>query len=135
MKECNHCHNIKPLDEFHKHAKTKDGRNSCCKKCQYEKYHKQAIEKRHIIKQQLIEEAGGKCVKCGYNKCAEALEFHHRDPNEKDIGISDIFRSYIINEELINQAREEIKKCDLLCANCHREEHYLLKNRGVGEVA
>ena len=36
----------------------------------------------------LVEEAGGKCQKCGYNKSIWALSFHHNDPTEKDFGLS-----------------------------------------------
>lgn len=32
----------------------------------------------------LVEYKGGKCCICGYNKCIEALEFHHLDPSQKD---------------------------------------------------
>lgn len=30
---------------------------------------------------------GGKCEKCGYNKCLDALEFHHKDPSQKEFQI------------------------------------------------
>jgi hypothetical protein len=60
---------------------------------------------------------GGKCVRCGYDKHPAALEFHHRDPNEKDFTIADVAnRAW----EVI---RMELDKCDLLCSNCHRIEH------------
>lgn len=59
---------------------------------------------------------GGKCVRCGYNKCLKALEFHHIDPSKKDFTISnDHFK--------LQEAVEEIKKCILICSNCHKELH------------
>lgn len=58
------------------------------------------------------------CDICGYNKCAKALEYHHRDPKEKDINVSNMMGITDLKRALI-----EIEKCDLLCANCHREEH------------
>ena len=61
---------------------------------------------------------GGKCVRCGYNNCMAALEFHHLDPNEKDFSLSD--RDLKLDWVLIKQ---ELDKCILLCANCHRETH------------
>lgn len=62
------------------------------------------------------EHRGGKCIKCGYNKCLKALEFHHLDPTQKDFTISnDHFK--------LLEAVEESKKCILLCSNCHRELH------------
>lgn len=64
-----------------------------------------------------IKEArGGKCIKCGYDKCIKALEFHHIDPSQKDFTISnDRFR--------LQEAVEESKKCVLICSNCHKELH------------
>lgn len=59
---------------------------------------------------------GGKCVRCGYNTCIKALEFHHIDPTQKDFTISnDHFK--------LKEAVEESKKCILICSNCHKELH------------
>ena len=74
-------------------------------------------EKKNVIKRTLVEEHGGACKKCGYNRCISALEFHHRDPMKKEFRIGGNTRSLEVQ-------REEADKCDLLCANCHREEHY-----------
>ena len=64
----------------------------------------------------LKESRGGKCVRCGYNKCLKALEFHHLDSSQKDFTISnDHFK--------LSEAVEESKKCILLCSNCHKELH------------
>lgn len=64
---------------------------------------------------------GGKCERCGYNKNLAALEFHHRDPNTKKFQI-DTTRAF--SNTNLDTLREELDKCDLLCANCHREEHH-----------
>jgi predicted HNH restriction endonuclease len=55
---------------------------------------------------------------CGYDKCIEALDLHHKDASQKDFGISSggLTRSW----ELV---KAEADKCVLLCANCHRELH------------
>jgi hypothetical protein len=69
-----------------------------------------------------IEILGGKCVKCRYNKCTGALDFHHKDPMEKDSAIKKIWcRKWETIET-------EIMKCVLLCANCHREHHWKEKH-------
>ena len=65
-----------------------------------------------------ITHKGGKCVKCGYNKCIAALEFHHCNPAEKDFTIANV-KSYSFNETII----KELDKCILVCSNCHREIH------------
>ena len=66
---------------------------------------------------QLIDERGGCCERCGYDKCKEALQWHHTDPTQKEFGISGHRGSNI------EALRAEVSKCQLLCANCHAEVH------------
>ncbi len=87
----------------------------CCVKCK-NKYHVKLKRKR--IKKQSVEYKGGKCEWCGYNKCIEALEFHHLNPDEKDFSIS-----VDGNTRSWEKTKAEIDKCLLLCSNCHREAH------------
>lgn len=75
---------------------------------------------RRAIKIQLVKYKGGKCEKCGYNKCMNALQFHHTDPSEKDFNIS---RYTCSNKSDLDKVYQEVDKCILLCANCHTEEH------------
>jgi DNA-binding transcriptional ArsR family regulator len=74
-------------------------------------------------KLELIKLAGGKCMGCGYNKNYAALQFHHRNPEDKIFSLD--------SRKLSNTKWESIliesKKCDLLCANCHIELHNPLK--------
>ena len=81
-------------------------------------YHKRKTlnKKAKMIKVKL--DAGGKCVICQYSKCLSALEFHHTNPEKKEFGIS-----YMVSRFSIEKMLEEIKKCILVCANCHREIH------------
>lgn len=62
-----------------------------------------------------IEYKGGRCERCGYDKYREVLEFHRRDHDAKLKGVA----------RLLNRRwsviQTELDKCDLLCANCHRE--------------
>jgi transposase len=83
-----------------------------CKRCRMER----VARRRQIIKRKLVEEAGGKCLICGYDHCPQVLEFHHLDPSLKEfeIGRSGVTRS-------LARSRAEARKCVLLCANCHRE--------------
>lgn len=77
--------------------------------------------KARAIKHQLIIYKGGKCEKCGYNKCEGALQFHHLDPSQKDFTIA---QQNIAKDFDITTLYKEIDKCILLCANCHAEEHW-----------
>jgi predicted HNH restriction endonuclease len=75
-------------------------------------------KKRRNLRAKAIELKGGCCEICGYSKCPEALEFHHLDDAKKDFGIS--AKGYTRSWEKV---KNELKKCKLLCANCHRELH------------
>ena len=88
----------------------------------YKKHSKRVFErkkkKRIEKKSELILLMGGKCNICGYNKCEAALEFHHKTSN-KEGNIA-----HIIKNRSKEKALKEIKKCILVCANCHRELHH-----------
>lgn len=68
-------------------------------------------------KQFCIDMLGGKCIVCGYDKCVQALDFHHLDPNQKELNIGSGLRGSL------EHIRDEIKKCVVLCCRCHRELH------------
>ena len=81
-------------------------------------------ERRNYLKRRLVENKGGKCEVCGYDKSIRALEFHHPDPKEKKINISaELFQKKFPNEKLFNRLKKETKKCVLVCRNCHAEIH------------
>lgn len=77
-----------------------------------------SMEKRTTNKKILVEYKGGKCIKCGYNENIEALQFHHRNPKDKEYNISEEMKN-----KKIDELKKEADKCDLLCANCHIIEH------------
>ena len=82
-------------------------------------YLKKAVTaRRKKLKKMAIEYKGGKCIFCGYDKCNDALDFHHLDLKEKEFGLSvrGLTRSW-------EKIKEELDKCILVCANCHRELH------------
>jgi len=74
------------------------------------------VRRRRRVKQILVEEAGGRCLLCGYDGSPVALEFHHLDPREKEFGVASrgVARS-------LDRVRAEVRKCVLLCSNCHAE--------------
>jgi transposase len=83
-----------------------------CKRCRADR----VAQRRREVKGMLVEEAGGRCLICGYNRHPAALQFHHLDPSKKSfgLGVRGITRS-------LSRLREEAAKCALLCANCHAE--------------
>jgi len=95
-----------------------------CGKCQ----NKYVIESGRKKKKKAVEHKGGKCKSCGYDKCVSALDFHHRDPATKDKNWSRM------KGWSWDRLVKELDKCDLLCANCHRELHeelYIEKNDSI----
>jgi hypothetical protein len=83
-----------------------------CMRCRQEG----VSEWRRRTKRVLVEEAGGHCLLCGYDRCVAALQFHHLDPAMKRFALS---RQGVTRSRA--EARAEARKCVLLCANCHAE--------------
>ena len=90
----------------------------------YEKNKKEIYRKRRfrfkMKKKEIVDFLGGKCSNCGYNKCGAALELHHKT-SDKNKNVAQLIESFSKEKVL-----KEIKKCILLCANCHRELHHLV---------
>lgn len=129
-KFCNKCKTDKSVDEFHKNPTKKDGLQTMCKECR-KKYHREHYLKnrskyrantqlyKDVINEWFINEKKKlKCEKCGENRWW-VLDFHHNESNDKDTEIS-ILARLGSKKRLI----EEMKKCKVLCANCHRDFHY-----------
>ena len=62
------------------------------------------------------------CAQCGYKKHPAALHFNHIDPTKK---IGDVSKM-----KTWETVKREMRKCEVLCANCHAiktvsEKHYL----------
>jgi hypothetical protein len=83
-----------------------------CVRCRIEA----VTKRRRAIKELLVEEAGGRCALCGYDRYVGALHFHHVEPQSKsfDLGRVGVTQS-------LERARDEARKCVLLCGNCHAE--------------
>ena len=131
-KLCPTCKVERPTDQFHKNKKRKDGLASWCKPCSkvwrdknkdvlYKHSRKQdSYAPKH--KQTLVEMKGGACIDCGHkSKHYCVYDFHHRDPATKKFAVSTMLTKTGAG---ISQAiLDEVEKCDLLCANCHRIRH------------
>ena len=72
---------------------------------------------RRSMKLQAIKLLGGKCSICGYDRCIDALEFHHENPKEKE------FKLGSGNTMSWKEYKTEALKCILVCSNCHKEIH------------
>jgi hypothetical protein len=82
-----------------------------CRRCVGE-----AVTRRHRkLKQLLVDEAGGCCAVCGYDRLLANLHFHHVVPGEKT------FEIQMGSGKSLAAYRKEARKCVLVCANCHGE--------------
>lgn len=137
-----HCTNCLPFKANYRIARTSIGSTRRCSFCEKQyKYFKTAGHRINVCnscattgfkengKARCIAYFGGKCVRCGYDRCKAALEFHHRDPKEKRFLISG--GAYT---RRWSDLEEELRKCDLLCSNCHRELHANEFNKLAAEV-
>ena len=91
---------------------------------------KASVKSRRVsFKLKAIEYKGGSCIICGYDKCPQAMDFHHLDPSQKDFNL---------NQRELGKAwdtiRSELDKCVLLCANCHREVHADIVSGAVSRI-
>lgn len=107
LKTCTVCKLDKVLDMF------SEG-NGPCKPC----FARKQRDDRRAYKAKCVAYLGGTCTRCGYNKCQAAMDFHHRDPSQKDFTIGSQ------RWEDLEKVKPELDKCDLLCRNCHAEVHF-----------
>jgi hypothetical protein len=113
FKRCPRCNVIKEIEQHFNKKRSENGIVSWCKPCQSQ------VRREHGrgFKEKCVNYKGGKCMACGYSKCLAAMNFHHRDPTQKDYQISEI-RTKPWKDVVV-----ELDKCDLLCRNCHAELH------------
>ena len=116
-KICTKCGKTLPVDQFNWRNKAKGTRRSECKFC-HSSYMKQKYQEKKEEVQEIKSEC--RCVKCGDSR-GYVLDFHHINPDEKENTIARMTS----NNYQLDKVYNEIKKCIVLCANCHREFHYL----------
>ena len=122
-KICTKCGKELPIIDFYWRNKAAGIRRSDCKYCHC-KYVKQQYKERHEEVQKIKSKMC--CAKCGDERFY-VLDFHHRDPEEKDDGIAQMLRNNTSWEKI----EGEMAKCIPLCANCHREFHYLEREQHI----
>lgn len=116
-KICTKCGKELPIDQFNWRNKAKGTRRSECKFC-HSSYMKQKYQEKKEEVQEIKSEC--RCAKCGDSR-GYVLDFHHINPDEKENTIARMTS----NNYQLDKVYDEIKKCIVLCANCHREFHYL----------
>ena len=138
-KICSKCKCEKSITEFRWRNKSQGKLHSQCKECEKirDKIHyRESISRRDSVLETALNQKNrnlaivNEAHSCGCRKCGDkrfyVLDFHHRNPEEKAGVIAHMIKS-ASEKGLI----AELAKCDVLCANCHREFHYLNQETGI----
>jgi hypothetical protein len=139
---CRKCGEIKSVTEFHKSKTSLDNLHSYCKKCAIEgskKAYRDLNQKEWMSEQsrefatalfRIIDDVKEKygCISCGEN-CRACLDFHHIDPKTKDGCVSKLASTKNVTKTI-----NELNKCVVLCANCHRKFHAGLLQFDVSKI-
>lgn len=130
VKTCRKCEEIKPLADFHPNKTCSKGVVGTCRVCTRERISKwysdnrserqEAANRRsRDRKREAVIQFFDRCKDCKQSFPDYVYEFHHLDPNEKDVNPSEAFSS--------PKWEKELDKCVMLCANCHRIRHHLMR--------
>lgn len=115
MKTCRICNRDLEDIQFPKNG---NALRNICKECQTKR-----VRTRQIEFVNWVNGLKTQCSICGYNKCKEALEWHHTEDN-KDFNISRFVNGNYPSDKNKQKVLNELSKCILVCSNCHREIHY-----------
>lgn len=88
-------------------------KTTICAKC----HCKSTLSKGQDNRKYMLAVLGGQCINCGFDKWKASLDIHHLDPSKKDVAFS-VARYW--SKDKIDK---ELKKCVLLCRNCHAAHH------------
>lgn len=126
MKLCRTCNTSKDDSEFSKDSRAKSGLQSICKSCSKEKYRVSRKTQRTLERTRRVRKENRTLLQrykrfCGCKVCLEkepaCLDLHHVDPSEKEENPSQMVSFSR------TRLKKEIRKCVVLCANCHRKVH------------
>lgn len=131
LKLCRICNSIKSESEFFKNKAKKDGLQTSCKDCrkiQNHEHYRSSDKRRKDVRDrnEVARKKKRDLVRryksfCGCRVCGEkdfvVLDLHHLDPSQKE---GDPSKFYM---QSLKRLRDEIRKCAVLCSNCHRRVH------------
>lgn len=130
MKICSACSIEKPLEDYAVKSRNKDGRTARCKECtnpiQRKQYHenpdnqKNSVKERKAYNRERIAnyKISHACVDCHKFYPSYVMDFDHVRGTKRDAVSQLVSHTWDI-------IQEEIDKCDLVCANCHRERTFM----------
>lgn len=116
MKTCSRCKETKSFSEFSRHRGRADGHQAYCKQCHNTVNKTVYRENAQRVWDYLKDNP---CTKCGESD-PRVLEFDHRGDDVKVANVAQM----IVKVRSWKAIQDEIAKCDVLCANCHRRKTY-----------
>jgi len=116
---CRICKQYKTADNFYTKPNSSTRHDTICKECKRKAY----TERYKKTKMALIKRFGNKCMICGKTYPWYAYDFHHKDSKSKELKISRYTRLTLKHLKTLPEFEEELKKCILVCAICHRKLH------------
>jgi hypothetical protein len=129
-KKCTSCNTVQPTENFRKFSRSKDGLAHQCKTCAdvgSERWRQRNLDKRkqqqkdrqvELLEQYQEWKSKQQCAVCGEDESV-CLDLHHTDPTQKDDTVSNL----VYRTTSWSRVYEEVQKCVVLCANCHRKTH------------
>jgi len=143
MKQCSQC-KCSDLSNFNKSSKSKDGLQPFCRDCNRKAHQRWYEENKDYSKKKaraydkiyyervdafLTEyKSTNPCVDCKKIHKPWRMDFDHLDPSIKFDNIADMRQRRIS----LKRIKEEIVKCELVCANCHRDRTHFRRLNGTG---
>ena len=116
MKQCSSCKEYKQDTEFYWKDKAHTILNSKCKLCSNARMTELRRERYQLVQEY---KANKGCKVCG-DKRHWVLDLHHTDSDNKEYAISNMLRKNMSWDSIL----KELQKCEVLCANCHRDYHH-----------
>jgi len=121
MKTCKVCNITKPPSDFASHYSYKDGLDTRCKPCEKVRRDNKRLANKAFVRRYKVM---CKCADCGFKGHHSAYDLAHIDRATKDCVSKGRHRSSVDYDWGRKRLKNEIKKCRVLCANCHRVETY-----------
>ena len=138
QKSCSGCRVTKPITEFNFKNRAAGRRHSYCRECgkkitrSHYKRNKRAYIQRSLRaylerRQMVIDAKSRPCADCGIQYSYYVMDFDHRN------GATKSFSLHAVHGVTKKAIRREIEKCDVVCANCHRERTHRRRVAAAGE--
>lgn len=128
FKECNICHEVKSISEYHPNKQCTQGVVGTCRECSKIRLNKwysdnrsrrqeYSNDKNRSRKRSIVDHFGDQCLDCKKTYPQYVYQFHHTDPTQKD------FNPSAAMTMSLKTMWKELDKCVMLCANCHIIRH------------